>query len=165
MGASLTEIVKASTINPLLSFFVPYLSNDKLSVLMSMNEDYLFDEEMFCSFFLCHESYFLLFDNGTGYANFWEIMIAIYLIKPDIFKTKINNIWKLFWFDKTETLLTQDTFIFITDIFINTLKRMYQINTIADDSQNKLKEEIENYILSIFKAYNMQEVKILHFIK
>lgn len=165
MGASLIQIIKSSTINPLLSFFVPYLSNDKLSVLMSMNEDYLFDEEMFCSFFLCHESYFLLFDNGTGYANFWEIMITIYLIKPDIYKTKINNIWKLFWFDETETLLTQDIFSFITQTFINTIKRMYQIASIPDDNQKLLNDEIQNYLLSIFKAFNMQEVLILNFRK
>ena len=165
MGETLRKLIKTKDlkINPLFNFLNPYLSTEKINMLQTINEDNLIDEEMFCSFFLCNIKFFNLMANENGFVNYWECMIIIYLLKTDIYKTKIKNILKLFIFDENDSLSTQDNFYFMVETFINSIKKLYNLED--EDFENidfkkELEKEIESYYLTIFKSLNIKDVKI-----
>ena len=165
MGETLRKLIKTKDlkINPLFNFLNPYLSTEKINMLQTINEDNLIDEEMFCSFFLCNIKFFNLMANENGFVNYWECMIIIYLLKTDIYKTKIKNILKLFIFDETDSLSTQDNFYFMVETFINSIKKLYNLED-EDfeeiDLKKELEKEIESYYLTIFKSLDIKDVKI-----
>ena len=165
MGETLRKLIKTKDlkINPLFNFLNPYLSTEKINMLQTINEDNLIDEEMFCSFFLCNIKFFNLMANENGFVNYWECMIIIYLLKTDIYKTKIKNILKLFIFDETDSLSTQDNFYFMVETFINSIKKLYNLEDedFEDiDLKKELEKEIESYYLTIFKSLDIKDVKI-----
>ena len=165
MGETLRKLIKTKDlkINPLFNFLNPYLSTEKINMLQTINEDNLIDEEMFCSFFLCNIKFFNLMANENGFVNYWECMIIIYLLKTDIYKTKIKNILKLFIFDENDSLSTQDNFYFMVETFINSIKKLYNLEDedFEDiDFKKELEKEIESYYLTIFKSLNIKDVKI-----
>ena len=165
MGETLRKLIKTRDlkINPLFNFLNPYLSTEKINLLQTINEDNLIDEEMFCSFFLCNIKFFNLMANENGFVNYWECMIIIYLLKTDIYKTKIKNILKLFIFDETDILSTQDNFYFMVETFIHSFKKLYNLED-EDfeeiDLKKELEKEIESYYLTIFKSLDIKDVKI-----
>ena len=165
MGETLRKLIKTRDlkINPLFNFLNPYLSTEKINLLQTINEDNLIDEEMFCSFFLCNIKFFNLMVNENGFVNYWECMIIIYLLKTDIYKTKIKNILKLFIFDETDSLSTQDNFYFMVETFIHSFKKLYNLEDedFEDtDLKKELDKEIESYYLTIFKSLDIKDVKI-----
>ena len=165
MGETLRKLIKTKDlkINPLFNFLNPYLSTEKINMLQTINEDNLIDEEMFCSFFLCNIKFFNLMANENGFVNYWECMIIIYLLKTDIYKTKIKNILKLFIFDENDSLSTQDNFYFMVETFINSIKKLYNLEDedFEDiDFKKELEKEIESYYLTIFKSLDIKDVKI-----
>ena len=160
MGETLSFIISSSKINPLFSFLLPYFSTEKLSMLQTINEDNIFDEEMFNSYFQCGEREFKLISNTNGLISYWELMTIIYILKTDIYKAKVGNIISLFIFDDGDILINTDTFHFMVEVFTNSLYKIYSIDTIKEDTKAKLDEEIKNYRMSIFKANDMNEVKI-----
>ena len=165
MGETLRKLIKTRDlkINPLFNFLNPYLSTEKINLLQTINEDNLIDEEMFCSFFLCNIKFFNLMVNENGFVNYWECMIIIYLLKTDIYKTKIKNILKLFIFDETDILSTQDNFYFMVETFIHSFKKLYNLEDedFEDtDLKKELDKEIESYYLTIFKSLDIKDVKI-----
>lgn len=160
MGETLSLIIKDYKINPLFSFLFPYFTTEKISMLQTINEDNIIDKEMFLSYFLCEDREFSLLANSNDLVNYWELMIAIYILKEDIYKTKVGNIMTLFIFDETDIIISKDTFYFIYETFINTLKKIYTIPEIKKEDLIKLEEEYYNYTISIFKSKDMNEVKI-----
>ena len=48
----------------------------------------------------------------------------------------------------------------MVEVFTNSLYKIYSIDTIKEETKAKLDEEIKNYRMSIFKANDMNEVKI-----
>ena len=165
MGETLRKLIKERNlrINPLFNFLSSYLSTEKIIMLQTINEDNLIDEEMFCSFFLCNIKFYNLMANANGFVNYWECMIIIYLLKTDIYKTKVKNILKLFIFDESESLTTQDNFYFMVETFINSIKKLFSLEN--EDFEEKefkkeLDKEIESYYLSIFKSLEIKDCKI-----
>ena len=160
MGETLSLIISSSKINPLFSFLLPYFSTEKLSMLQTINEDNIFDEEMFNSYFQCGEREFKLIANTNGLISYWELMTIIYILKTDIYKAKVGNIISLFIFDDSDILINTDTFHFMVEVFTNSLYKIYSIDAVKEETKAKLDEEIKNYRISIFKANDMNEVKI-----
>ena len=166
MGESLCKYIEKNNlkINPLFDFLEEFLNSEKINMLLTINEDNLFDEEMYCSFFLCDKKYYNLLINKNGYVNFWELMTIIYLLKKDIYKTKVNNILNLFIFDENDLLTNQDNFYFIKETFISCIKKLFIIEDEDFDSDEDIKlffnKEIESYYLTIFKALDIQDVKV-----
>ena len=115
---------------------------------------------MFNSYFQCGETEFKVISNTNGLISYWELMTIIYILKTDIYKAKVGNIICLFIFDDGDILINTDTFHFMVEVFTNSLYKIYSIDTIKEETKAKLDEEIKNYRMSIFKANDMNEVKI-----
>ena len=161
MGETLSTVAKKKqTINTLYTFIYPYLSNEKIAMLQTINEDNVIDKEVFESFFLCTEREFSLFKKSNGLIDYFELITVIYLLKTDVYKTKVWNILNIFTFYETDFLFNKDTFTFITNTFINSVKRLYSIDEFDEDINLKLSKEIEIYERSIFRGDTLEDVKI-----
>ena len=161
MGETLSTVAKKmQTINTLYTFIYPYLSNEKIAMLQTINEDNVIDKEVFESFFLCTEREFSLFKKSNGLIDYFELITVIYLLKTDVYKTKVWNILNIFTFYETDFLFNKDTFTFITNTFINSVKRLYSIDEFDEDINLKLSKEIEIYERSIFRGDTLEDVKI-----
>jgi hypothetical protein len=161
MGETLSTVAKKKqTINTLYTFIYPYLSNEKIAMLQTINEDNVIDKEVFESFFLCTEREFSLFKKSNGLIDYFELITVIYLLKTDVYKTKVWNILNIFTFYETDVLFNKDTFTFITNTFINSVKRLYSIDEFDEDINVKLLKEIEIYERSIFRGDTLEDVKI-----
>ena len=161
MGETLSTVAKKKqTINTLYTFIYPYLSNEKIAMLPTINEDNVIDKEVFESFFLCTEREFSLFKKSNGLIDYFELITVIYLLKTDVYKTKVWNILNIFTFYETDFLFNKDTFTFITNTFINSVKRLYSIDEFDEDINLKLSKEIEIYERSIFRGDTLEDVKI-----
>ena len=161
MGETLSTVAKKKqTINTLYTFIYPYLSNEKIAMLQTINEDNVIDKEVFESFFLCTEREFSLFKKSNGLIDYFELITVIYLLKTDVYKAKVWNILNIFTFYETDFLFNKDTFTFITNTFINSVKRLYSIDEFDEDINSKLSKEIEIYERSIFRGDTLEDVKI-----
>lgn len=164
MGETLSQIIKDSKINIFFSFLVPYLSTEVIALIDSINEDDIFDKETFCSFFRCSEREFKLLTSSIELVNFHELMVVIYLLKSDTYKSKVSNIVNLFIYDDSDFLFTADTFLYMKEVFVNSLLKLFSVTMTADDEM-KLEEELKTYIISLFKSKNMNEIKVVNMIK
>ena len=167
MGTILEYLKKKNLIiEPYLYFLKDFLSQEKITMLKAINEDNIFDEEMFCDFFLCNKYSFDKLSNKNGLVNYFELMTIIYLLKEnDIkFKQTITNLFDLYTFENfTEEIISADHFYFMVETFINSLQKLFS-NNFYDieniDFKEKVEKEIESYYITIFKAKNIRETKI-----
>jgi hypothetical protein len=166
MGNTLANhLLKNCKLSPGILFLKDYLTHEKIQILKSINDDYLFDEETFCSFFSCEENYFKFFDtNDTGLINVWELLLTIYLLKNDVHKTKINNILSLFIHSPGGNVINQSEVYFMNECYFNVIQRLFEINfnftTVFDECENdntnelsmeKIIHENEKYVKNLFK--------------
>jgi len=155
-------------IDPNFNFLKDFLSQEKITMLKAINEDNVFDEEMFCDFFLCNKYCFDKLSNKNGFVNYFELMTIIYLLKENNikFKQTISNLLDLYIFDNFhDDILSSDHFYFMVETFINSLQKLFSNDFYSDENGNneikgKIEKEIESYYISIFKAKNNKEVKI-----
>lgn len=89
---NLINLLKHNKVTKKITFIKEYLNIEKIECLKIINEDFFINEETFCSFFMCHSSYFQVFDtNDIGLVNMWEIFMLIYLVKGKSVKTKLES--------------------------------------------------------------------------
>ena len=157
---------KKLIIDPCFTFVKNFLSEEKITMLKTINEDYIIDEEMFCDFFLSNKYYFDKLSNKNGFINYFELMTIIYLLKDNNikFKQTITNLFSLYVFDNTdEDIMSADHFYFIVETFINSLQKLFSNDFYSSDNiefKEKIEKEIESYYITIFKSKNIREVKI-----
>ena len=165
---TITEYLKNKnlSIDPSFTFLKNFLSEEKIAMLKTINEDNIIDEEMFCDFFLSNKYYFDKLSNKNGFINYFELMTIIYLLKENNikFKQTILNLFNFYIFEnEKEEILSYDHFYFIVETFINSLQKLFShefYNSENLDLKNKIDKEIESYYITIFKSKNMQEAKI-----
>ena len=165
---SILEYLKQKNLNidPCFTFLKNFLSEDKITMLKSINEDNIIDEEMFCDFFLSNKYYFDKLANKSGFINYFEFMTIIYLLKENNIKFKqiITNLFNLYTFENSnEDILSADHFYFIIETFINSLQKLFANDFYGIENvelKGKIEKEIESYYITIFKSKNIKEAKI-----
>jgi hypothetical protein len=167
MGAILEYLRnKKLVIDPCFTFLKNYLSEEKITMLKTINEDYIIDEEMFCDFFLSNKYYYDKLSNKSGFIDYFELMTIIYLLKENNikFKQTIANLFDLYTFDNIdEELISADHFYFFVETFINSLQKLFSNDFYSAENgefKEKIKKEIDSYYITIFKTRDMKEVKI-----
>ena len=185
MGTVLS-FVNERKINPSIKFLKQYLNWEKITILKLLNEDFLMDKELFCSFFSTTEYYFNFFDGeGTGLINLWEVFFLIFFIKEDSFKKKIHNILKCFSLTSIDSLEEHDyikdnnqsrknIFVqideinFMSETFLNVLIKLFE-DKLTDNEKTiiTLRESIDECISEIFHMEKkvLDEIKLVKLIK
>ena len=166
MGVVLEYLKKKNLIiDPCFLFLNNFLSENKISMLKSINEDYIIDKEIFCDFYLSNKFYFNKLSNKNGFINYFELMTIIYLLKENNIKFNqiITNIFNLFSFEKSnQEILSTDDFYFIVETFINSIQKIFGNDFYSVENENmkeKLEKEIDSYYITIFKSKNIKEIK------
>ena len=156
---------KDLTIDPCLIFLKNFLSEEKITLLKSINEDNIINEEIFCDFYLSNKYYFDKLSNESGFINYFELMTIIYLLRENNIKFNqiITNIFNLFTFEKSnQEILSTDDFYFIVETFINSIQKIFGNDFYSVENENmkeKLEKEIDSYYITIFKSKNIKEIK------
>ena len=156
---------KDLTIDPCLIFLKNFLSEEKVTMLKSINEDNIINEEIFCDFYLSNKYYFDKLSNESGFISYFELMTIIYLLKENNIKFNqiITNIFNLFSFEKSnQEILSTDDFYFIVETFINSIQKIFGNDFYSVENENmkeKLEKEIDSYYITIFKSKNIKEIK------
>ena len=156
---------KDLTIDPCLIFLKNFLSEEKVTMLKSINEDNIINEEIFCDFYLSNKYYFDKLSNESGFINYFELMTIIYLLRENNIKFNqiITNIFNLFTFEKSnQEILSTDDFYFIVETFINSIQKIFGNDFYSVENENmkeKLEKEIDSYYITIFKSKNIKEIK------
>jgi hypothetical protein len=176
---NLSNNIKTKNLSTNIIFLKDFLTTDKVEILKFINEDYLIDEETFCSFFLTGENYFRIFDvNDTGLISVWEILTMIFILKNSSFKTKINNILDLFVFpnpnneSSSEALkirIKADELWFAIETILIVLEKIFSIHIFlsTEVDQTDFKKEAQEFCKNIFHEEGGEEKEsvLLHELK
>ena len=186
MGAIL-NFVNARKINTSIKFLKHYRNSEKIQILKLVNEDFLMDKELFCSFFSTTEYYFNFFDtDGTGLIDLWEVFFMIFLFKADPFNKKFHNMLKCFslssidsleeeqnsikdnYQSRKNTYVTIDEINFISETFLNVLVKLFE-DKLTDNEKTiiVLRESVDECISEIFHMEQnvFDEIKLVKLIK
>ena len=165
MGVVLEYLKKKNLIiDPCFLFLNNFLSENKISMLKSINEDYIIDKEIFCDFYLSNKFYFNKLSNKNGFINYFELMTIIYLLKENNIKYNqtIANIFNLFYFEQSnKEILSTDDFYFIAETF-NSIQKIFNIDfdSIENvDMKKKIEKEIDSYYMTLFNQKNINQIK------
>lgn len=158
MGNDMFKLVEDKDLSLSLIFLKDFLSSEKIEYLKLINEDFSLDQELFCSFFQTGSVSFKLFDiEDIGLVSFWEILLAIYILKVDNYKTKVNNVLLLFNFSNSLKGHTTDIaeIIFLSDTLISVLVKLFNIDTVGSHDQlQSVRIDNNSYVKFLFDEAN-----------